>query len=526
MGPRPGATGSIDATTNDVVVAQANATHGVNLYALELIIYRTSPLTTTSTSPACREIFRAMVGSFVLPHTASSGVAAPAPYALTDPVNPAVQYAETTWNWWNYTGSCCAPENSGQPDFACAEYVARSLSTQGLMPGLNTNSMQGGGVDVWDTGPTSPQNFNYYSYYGAVFRLLDTGTSTITGLYQYLINNGLGMNVGDDPAGAVPGDVVFYSYPDQQGQFSVANMQHTAILVATGTTPGGGDTLIDEHNVAGQHWGYASIGWYDSNHVFHLFARTLVHLNMNEAFAPAIGKDINGYTTVFARGSGSHIYALTQSANGAWPTGSWVSLGGVATSDPVYGTDISNRPAVFVRGTDNAIYTQVENADGTWPSNWTRLGGVAVGNPAFGHDVSGRPAVFIRGTDNRIWDTIQNADGTWPPYPAVNWTPLGGIATSPPVYGRDISNRPAIFIRGTDNRIWDTVQNYDGTWPPYPAVNWTSLGAVATSDPAFGRDVFNHPAIFVRSGDSAIWVTVENSNATWPGDPWLRLGIG
>ncbi len=152
-------------------------------------------------------------------------------HAATD---VAVQYADTHWNCADPSCSSTVTAGSPQPNFQCAEFVARDLSTEGLIPGLNSNSPQ-----------------SAYQYYrasnGLEYNLLwvgwtsASGYNTIRGLYQYLTETGIGSDIGNAPSQAVPGDVTIYH----------EGAGHTALLVQTGS-----NALVDAHNYARNHVGY------------------------------------------------------------------------------------------------------------------------------------------------------------------------------------------------------------------------------------------------------------------------------
>lgn len=163
----------------------------------------------------------------------------------------AVAYAESHWTWTYYdhtshpycddNGNCAsAPDVPGngstQPDFKCAEFVARALAAEGLVPGLTPDS------------PPSAYG-NYVAPNGRTYDLLWVGYVTPpNGLEQYLLDNGLATAIGNDPASAVPGDVVIYPGADGTG--------HTSLLIQTGTTVDGNDSVVDAHNNSAYHVPY------------------------------------------------------------------------------------------------------------------------------------------------------------------------------------------------------------------------------------------------------------------------------
>jgi hypothetical protein len=201
----------------------------------------------------------------------------------TNPSNLAIQYADSHWSWTKYDHStdwaCQKGDNIPadncvqtadayspyvmQPNFQCAEFVSRALATEGLMPNLGSNDSQSA--------------YGAYLYNGTYYDLWNTGTASVVGLYDFLINSGSGIDIGDQPTLASPGDVVFY----YAGAVTPANREHVEILTSVGTTPGGSDTLADSHNFAGYHMAYANSGYYNSSGNFVPFARTIIHLKTN-----------------------------------------------------------------------------------------------------------------------------------------------------------------------------------------------------------------------------------------------------
>ncbi|HLG77768.1 MAG TPA: hypothetical protein VKX46_15245, partial [Ktedonobacteraceae bacterium] len=146
--------------------------------------------------------------------------------------NATVAYADSTWNCTTYKCTSRVPAGSPQPNEECAEFVARSLAASGKIPGLTTNSSQSA-------------YGSYHAKNGKTYDLLWVGVDAsgyndegIPGLYQYLIDNKVGTNIGNSPTKASPGDVTFYF--EGQG--------HTGVLVQAGS-----NALIDAHNNARYH---------------------------------------------------------------------------------------------------------------------------------------------------------------------------------------------------------------------------------------------------------------------------------
>ncbi len=179
----------------------------------------------------------------------AGGLAAPA-FAATattgstvsaDPFSDAlravtVDYAENHWAWTAWNDSTPVAFGADQDKYQCAEYVARSLAAAGLVPGL---------------GPDDPQDayFTYTAPNGKTYDLLlISDLPQYHNLYDYLMDSGLGTDIGDHPEQARPGDVVV-TYAGPGGTKS-----HTG-LVATAATATAEPT-VDAHNRARLHYGY------------------------------------------------------------------------------------------------------------------------------------------------------------------------------------------------------------------------------------------------------------------------------
>lgn len=202
--------------------------------------------------------------------------------------NAAVSYADSHWNCANISCTSKVSAGSSQPNFECAEFVARALATEGKVPGLTSSSSQAA-------------YGSYKAKNGKVYNLLWVGWAyggwDGMGLYQYLIQNGIGSNIGNTPSKAVPGDVPIY--------FEGAG--HTSLLVQTGSNP-----LVDAHNNARYHVGYTEG-----------YSLTIVHIaNVASPPAPPTQSPVGGWPTQQYGSTGrdvvsvqlllqSHGYSLT-----------------------------------------------------------------------------------------------------------------------------------------------------------------------------------------------------------------------
>lgn len=80
-----------------------------------------------------------------------------------------------------------------------------------------------------------------------------------------------------------------------------------------------------------------------------------------------------------------------------------------------------------------------------------------------------------------------------------DWSSIGGVATSDPASCSLSGFRTVVFVRGTDNSLW--FRYWDGyTWSA-----WASLGGVLTSAPAATCRTSNRIDVFARGADNALW---------------------
>ncbi|KPV54627.1 hypothetical protein SE17_02595 [Kouleothrix aurantiaca] len=140
-----------------------------------------------------------------------------APLAHAAPVE-AIRYATGHWNWSSYDESKnTVSSGTFQPNFQCAEFVARSIAAAGSIGDLKVDS-------------TSDQ-LGSLLYNGKRYNV-----RMVTGLYNFLIDTGIGKDVGTDKQSATLGSVVIYG-----------NFEHTAIVTNV-TDPS--QIKVTAHNTA------------------------------------------------------------------------------------------------------------------------------------------------------------------------------------------------------------------------------------------------------------------------------------
>jgi hypothetical protein len=178
----------------------------------------------------------------------------------------------------------------------------------------------------------------------------------------------------------------------------------------------------------------------------------------------------------------------------------------------------SSRLDVFWRGTgdDEAIYRRSWDGSTKPPGPWSSiasLGGATSSSPAVAAPAAKRLDLYVRGTDNAIWQRRYNGT-TW-----GSWGSLGGTTyASPAASTRRGTSIVDVFLRGADNSIYHRFRN-GSVW----SAGWASIGAPpggATSAPAAISNATGKVDVFVRGGDSAIWRTTWTTS--W--SPWTSVG--
>jgi hypothetical protein len=203
--------------------------------------------------------------------TGTTGI--PVPASWIDQITRAeeVNFAESHWNWTAWNDSTPVAFGSGQPNYQCAEFVARSMAAAGLIPGL---------------GPNAPQDayFNYTAPNGKVYDLLlISPLPQYNNIYAYMMDSGVGIDVGDNPAAAQPGDFIV-TYLGPNGESSHMGLVATA---PTATAEG----TVDAHNNARYRYGYH---FYAPSHLVELAPNALLKVL---AWAASFHKVGSGPTT-------------------------------------------------------------------------------------------------------------------------------------------------------------------------------------------------------------------------------------
>ena len=119
--------------------------------------------------------------------------------------------------------------------------------------------------------------------------------------------------------------------------------------------------------------------------------------------------------------------------------------------------------------------------------------------------------LFARGMDDAVWFRVY--DGGWGP-----WTSLGGIATGQPAAVRYRDRRVGVFVRGLDGALWYRELG-DGGAP----TNWRSLGGQIIGDPVAVASSSEVVTVVAKGLDRQVWanfLTVSNNQwSGWVGPP-------
>ena len=142
-------------------------------------------------------------------------------------------------------------------------------------------------------------------------------------------------------------------------------------------------------------------------------------------------------------------------------------------------------------------------------SAWTSLGAVATSSPTASSWGCGRTDVFVRGSDNGVWQNTTTGT-SW-----GGWTSLGGVITTKPDVVSWGPNRIDMFARGQDNGLWHRWS--DGSaWS-----GWYSMGGGLGSGPTAAAWSAGRLDVFVLGMDKALWHISWNGTG-WSG--WQSLG--
>lgn len=303
---------------------------------------------------------------------------------------------------------------------------------------------------------------------------------------------------------------------------------------------------------------------------------------------PAVQRNVDGRLEVFFAGPNNELYHTWQLA----PNGSWSGAFGMGRSVqglPAVQVNADGRLEVFVWDMGNQLCHLWQNpgSGAGWNQQWrvinfSRGDIVAGGTPAAGRNQDLRLEVFVRGSDGNLWHAWQpRVNSTAEPdisqmilypmdgNPSITGNPavkngagnlevlwvdangqlmhvyqtrpnngwngravsLGGNVQNRPAIGRAADGRLEVFVRGLDNRIYQSTQltPASSSWSPL-----TSLGGNYPSAPAVETNADGRMDTFLVNGTGELWqlkqfpkdfVGVMNGNFALNGRKFRHVGV-
>ena len=216
------------------------------------------------------------------------------------------------------------------------------------------------------------------------------------------------------------------------------------------------------------------------------------------------------------------LYVISPSGNVAlsmeYPTNTQTLTSTIATleasstpfASPAICAQSSSRLDLFGNSANSLSW---KHSSGTSWSPATSLGGKLTSSPSAASPGNGLIDVFVRGTDNAVWEkTTTNGGSSW-----NAWTSLGGTlpsGTAPAACAQ--GSRVDLFVQGTDGALWHKYTT--GTsWS-----RWESLGGKLISSPSAASPGNGLIDVFVRGTDNAVWEkTTTNGGSSWS---WTSVG--
>lgn len=169
-----------------------------------------------------------------------------------DPIGNVVTYATKHWNWAVYNN----PNNlvklhEFQDLFQCSEFVARSIAAAGPIGKLTPNS----------------DGYGDLTYQGQQYNL-----KLVSGLYQFLINSGVGTDIGTNLGSLAVGSVVIFGRTDHSLDF-----EHVAIV----TSDTNGTIILTQHNWADNNVTVPNLAFYKDGEGQPMSVTHIVQVNYN-----------------------------------------------------------------------------------------------------------------------------------------------------------------------------------------------------------------------------------------------------
>lgn len=206
---------------------------------------------------------------------------------------------------------------------------------------------------------------------------------------------------------------------------------------------------------------------------------------------------------------------------------------------PVAANNQNGLQSLFIATSTNAWFTtQTPTISAPWNA-WLQIGNANnVGRLSAARDALGMLELFSRGAEGQIWvnkQAYQSCRGASSCFPT--WIALPGVLMSDPTVVRNGDGRLGVFAVGTDQALWHTWQNTDGTWTAH---GWLSLGGNIEGLPAIGVNQNGTLEVFARMFSPTtfdpltgvqgvflvynIWQVTTGPNASWTAQ-WQNIGV-
>jgi hypothetical protein len=225
---------------------------------------------------------------------------------------------------------------------------------------------------------------------------------------------------------------------------------------------------------------------------------------------PRILSTVTWPSASFIFGLSSNRSLVYKSWNGnAWDA-AWTDLGGIFIFPPTVVSWGAGRLDALGVQTDKALHWR-SFSGGAWSATWASLGGqwstaVNAVSRALGYIDA-----FGVGTDGALY-TAAGAPPAGGPVDETQWAPLEGLdggCLGPPSVASWGAQRLDVFVRGTDNALWQMW--WDGQWH-----SWYSLGGILTAEPVVVAAQNNQLDIFVLGTQASFcWKGWRNSWLDW-----------
>jgi hypothetical protein len=175
-------------------------------------------------------------------------------------------------------------------------------------------------------------------------------------------------------------------------------------------------------------------------------------------------------------------------------------------------------------GSDGQLWHTIRNPDGTWQAEFGLVESQSTGGPpAFVAITCGSAddqslQVVGVGTDDNLWHTIRNPDGTWQPeFGLVESQSAGGPANFVAVSAAGAGLALHVVGLGNNGSLWHTIRNADGTWQPaFGLIESQSAGGASNfAAVACGSADGQALQVVALGNDGNLWHTVRFPDGTW-----------